>query len=60
MKRSIVAVVVVGMLVGCASTPDEQKPAAIEDRQPSVADATPPAGKKAAPTAPTGPPPRTA
>jgi peptidoglycan-associated lipoprotein len=29
------------MLVGCASTPEEQKPAAIEDRQPSVAESKP-------------------
>jgi peptidoglycan-associated lipoprotein len=45
MKRWIVMFGVVGMLVGCASTPEEQKPAAIEDRQPSVADATPSAPK---------------
>jgi len=32
MKRLIAAVVVVGVLVGCKSTPDEQKPAAVDDR----------------------------
>src|SRR5690349_10132947 len=41
MKRWIAMCGVVGMLVGCASTPEEQKPAAIEDRQPSVAEVKP-------------------
>lgn len=41
MKRWIAMCGVVGMLVGCASTPEEQKPAAIEDRQPSVSEAKP-------------------
>jgi peptidoglycan-associated lipoprotein len=54
MKRWIVMFGIVGMLVGCASTPDEQKPAAVDDRQPTVADATPPGGTKTTP-APTGP-----
>jgi peptidoglycan-associated lipoprotein len=38
------------MLVGCASTPEEQKPAAIEDRKPNVADVKP--ESKPAPTTP--------
>ena len=45
MKHLITVVSAVGVLVGCASTPEEQKPAAIEDRKPVVADtrpATPP------------------
>jgi peptidoglycan-associated lipoprotein len=42
MKRWIAMCGVVGMLVGCASTPEEQKPAAIEDRQPNVSEAKPP------------------
>jgi peptidoglycan-associated lipoprotein len=54
MKRWIVMFGVVGMLVGCASTPDEQKPAEIEDRQPSVAATTPGTTKKA-PATPTEP-----
>ena len=46
MKRWIVMFGIVGMLVGCASTPEEQKPAAVDDRQPTVADATASAGPK--------------
>jgi len=38
------------MLVGCASTPEEQKPAAIEDRKPNVAEVKP--ESKPAPTTP--------
>ena len=48
MKRLMIMFAMVGLLVGCSSTPDEQKPAAIEDRKPTVAD-----------TRPTTPPPRT-
>jgi peptidoglycan-associated lipoprotein len=33
---------VVGLLVGCASTPDEQKPATVTDAKPSVTDVKPP------------------
>jgi len=40
------------MLVGCASTPEEQKPAAIEDRQPNVAETKPQTAPKP-PSAPT-------
>ncbi|HYH41596.1 MAG TPA: peptidoglycan-associated lipoprotein Pal [Burkholderiales bacterium] len=41
-KRLITAFAVVGMLVGCASTPtDEQAGAKVEDRQPTTAAATP-------------------
>ena len=56
MKRWITMFAVVGLLVGCASTPDEQKPATIEDRKPTVAaDTTPPpaAPKKPATEQPT-------
>ena len=56
MKRLMTMFVVLGVLVGCSSTPDEQKPAAIEERQPTVAEAKPPAPpKKAAPEATTKP-----
>jgi peptidoglycan-associated lipoprotein len=51
MKRLIVTFGIMGLLVGCASTPDEQKPAAIEDRKPSVGDVKPtPAPSTKAPT----------
>ena len=36
MKQWIMIFVVVGVLVGCSSTPDAQKPATIEDRTPST------------------------
>ena len=56
MKRLMMMLVVVGVLVGCSSTPDEQKPAAIEDRQPTIADTKPVAPpKKSAPEATTKP-----
>ena len=48
MKRWIGTMVVLGVLVGCSSTPDEQKPATIEDRKPTIGDAG-----KAAPVKPT-------
>jgi peptidoglycan-associated lipoprotein len=41
MKRLILTFGIVGLLVGCASTPDEQKPAAIEDRKPSTGEVKP-------------------
>jgi len=55
MKRWIVMFSIVGTLVGCASTPEEQKPAAVDDRQPSVADTTPPPAARTPPAAPSGP-----
>jgi peptidoglycan-associated lipoprotein len=53
MKQFMVMLVALGVLVGCSSTPDEQTPAAIEDRKPTVAAPTPtaPPPKKAAPDA---------
>ena len=54
MKRWIAMCGVVGMLVGCASTPEEQKPAAIEDRKPNVADVKPDTGART-PTTPAEP-----
>ena len=42
MKRSIVMLAIVGVLVGCSSTPkDEQKGAQVEDRAPSVSQPVP-------------------
>jgi peptidoglycan-associated lipoprotein len=42
MKRLMMAFAVVGLLVGCASTPtDEQAGAKVEDRKPVIADAKP-------------------
>ena len=53
MKRWILVFGIVGLLVGCASTPEEQKPAAIEDRQPTVADTRPVTPPKTTTEAPT-------
>src|SRR5690348_5480412 len=53
MKRWIAVCGLVGMLVGCASTPEEQKPAAIEDRKPNVAEVKPEATPPAVPSGPT-------
>ena len=48
MKRWIMMSAVVGLLVGCASTPEpEQAGAKVEDRKPSVADVKPPPKTKA-------------
>ena len=41
MKRSIMMFAVVGLLVGCASTPEEQKPVTVQEGKPSVAAAPP-------------------
>src|SRR3712207_4508715 len=41
MKRWITMFAAVGLLVGCASTPDEQPGAKVEERTPTVADAKP-------------------
>ena len=38
MKRWITAIAVVGLLAGCSSTPDEQKPATVTDIKPSTGD----------------------
>lgn len=51
MKRWIPMLVVSGALAGCASTPEEQKPAAIEDRKPAVVDTRPAAPARPAPDA---------
>lgn len=45
MKRWIAMFAVVGMLVGCSSTPDEQKPVTVTDAKPSVSDIKPPPPK---------------
>ena len=42
MKRWISMLAVVGLLVGCSSTPDEQKPVTVTDAKPSVGDIKPP------------------
>jgi peptidoglycan-associated lipoprotein len=42
MKRSIAMFAVVGLLVGCSSTPDTQKPADVVDVKPSTTDVKPP------------------
>jgi peptidoglycan-associated lipoprotein len=48
MKRSMMMCAVVGLLVGCSSTPEEQKPVAVQEGQPSTA-TTPPPAKKGGP-----------
>jgi peptidoglycan-associated lipoprotein len=51
MMRWMTTIAVVGLLVGCSSTPPkEQDGARVEDRQPTVADATKPKVKPDAPT----------
>src|SRR5688572_19665101 len=52
MKRLISMVAVVGLLVGCSSTPDEQKPVTVQDATPSTTKAptTPPPSKDLAGT----------
>ncbi|HYC44055.1 MAG TPA: peptidoglycan-associated lipoprotein Pal [Burkholderiales bacterium] len=42
MKRSVLVCALVGVLVGCASTPEEQKPAETVDIKPSVSQPTQP------------------
>jgi peptidoglycan-associated lipoprotein len=46
MKRSVVLFAMVGVLAGCASTPEEQKPAVTEERTPTIADTTKPTPTK--------------
>ena len=41
MKRWMTMFAVLGMLVGCASTPTEQEGAKVEDAKPAIADTTP-------------------
>lgn len=41
MKRWIAMFAVVGLVVGCAATPEEQKPATVTDAKPSVSAPTP-------------------
>ena len=48
MKRSIVMCAIVGLLVGCSSTPEEQTPVAVQEGKPSTA-TTPPPAKKGGP-----------
>jgi peptidoglycan-associated lipoprotein len=52
MKRWMTMIAVVGLLVGCSSTPKEQEGAKVEDRAPSVATPTTPAQPREASTAP--------